>query len=392
MTRRPNLRAFKRFVNFLTLHISPGVAINRFLHFCATHSRRLLAVSRPLGISIGIFIAGINGFHVAAQPSPTSAASTSNAPIQPPAPDTASRSAASPKPASVKFTLKCAERWLLASPHGERYDASGLLFLPDHSLLTVNDRGKGIERIQFRAGTNVADLVPAPTLFSTTGLYSAEVPPPKAHDLEGLALDGQGRIYVSEESRRRVLRFDPATGKGEVLPIDWTPVRKYFDSKDSNASFEGIAVGGDTLYVANERSVGRIIAVDLNTFQIRDHFQVHPIDRPARDVHYSDLSWFDGHLWVLCRESHCVLRVDPATRKVIAEFDYSGLELTREMGYLNPFPGYGFFEGLAVDATNIWLAIDNNGFPRLTDSTDHRPSLYRCPRPDVSTGQSAGSK
>lgn len=392
MTPRSNLRALKRFVNLPTLHISPGVAINRFLHFCATTSRQALAASRPLCVSIGIFMAGINGIHLTAQPNPTGTPSPSNALIQSPAAEPATRTAATPKPGAGKFTLKCSERWLLASPHGERYDASGLLFLPDHSLLTVNDRGKGIERIQFRAGTNVADLVTVPRLFSTTGLYSAAVPPPKGHDLEGLALDAQGRIYVSEESRRRILRFDPATGKGEVLPIDWTPVRKYFDSKDSNASFEGIAVGGDTLYVANERSVGRIIVVDLNTFQIRDHFQVHPIDRPARDVHYSDLSWFDGHLWVLCRESHSVLRVDPATRKVIAEFDYSGLELSREMGYLNPFPGYGFFEGLAVDATNIWLAIDNNGFPRLTDATDHRPSLYRCLRPDVSSGRSPAAK
>ena len=48
----------------------------------------------------------------------------------------------------------------------------------------------------------------------------------------------------------------------EVLPIDWTSVKRFFDSKDSNASFEGVAVGGDTLYVANERQLGQIITVD----------------------------------------------------------------------------------------------------------------------------------
>jgi hypothetical protein len=286
------------------------------------------------------------------------------------------------RPSVPKYTLHASASWQLNAPKGERFDASALLFLPDGSLLTLNDRSHILHRIRFSKEPGNADLIPEPNLFSTNGMYSAEVPPPRNHDVEGLSRDSQGRIYMCEESRRRILRFDPATKKGEVLDIDWTPVRKYFDSKDSNASFEGVAVGGDTLYVANERNVGRIIAIDLKTLKIKEHFQVSPADRPARDVHYSDLSWFADQLWVLCRESHCVLRVDPKSHKVLGEYDYSNLELSHATAYLNPYPGYGFMEGLAVDATNIWLAIDNNGFPRIADPKDTRPSVYRCARPD----------
>jgi len=281
------------------------------------------------------------------------------------------------------FTLRVGNVWRLQIATLERFDASALLRLPNGSFCTVNDRVPLVYQIQFRSNGDTADLVPAPDLFSIDPLYRPDQPPPKRHDVEGLAWDSQGRIYVCEESTRRILRYDPSAKSGEVLPIDWAPVRRYFDPKDSNASFEGIAVGEKTLYVANEREVGRIIAVDLRTFQITDHFQVAPFERQARDVHYSDLSWFDGQLWVLCRESRCVLKVDAKSHQVLAEYDYANVETSRSDGYFNPYPGYGFVEGLSVDAQSIWLAVDNNGFHRLADREDKRPTLFRCPRPDV---------
>lgn len=275
--------------------------------------------------------------------------------------------------------------WRLQPPSGERFDASALLQLPDGSLVTVNDRGPAVYRIQFRATDDVADLVPAPDVFSTNGLTVAGGSIPVHYDAEGLARDEAGRVYLSEESRRQIYRFDPISRRCEVLPIDWARVSKFFDKSDSNASFEGVAVGGSTLYVANERKVGRIISVDLESLRVTGHFQVTPQDRPAADVHYSDLSWFAGELWVLCRESRCVLRVDPEKRQVRSEYDYSDVELARANAYYNPYPGYGFVEGLAVDQTNIWLAVDNNNFPRIADRDDRRPTLFRCPRPDVAT-------
>jgi uncharacterized protein YjiK len=286
---------------------------------------------------------------------------------------------AAPRAKTARYTLTAAQTWQPNPPGRGRFDASALLLQPDGSLLTVNDKAPGLFRIEF-ATNGTATLVALPEAFTTAQLAALAPKKNGSYDCEGLARDGRGRIYVSEESERWILRFDPAGKTVERLAIDWKPVQSWF-SADRNASFEGVAVGGDTLYVANEREIGRIITVDLNTLKVTGSFQVTPIGLPARDVHYSDLSWFDGELWVLCRESRCVLRVDPTRQKVLAQFDYLELETSPANAYSHPYP-YGFVEGLAVDARNIWLIVDNNGFPRVADSKDRRPTLWRCERPD----------
>ena len=289
------------------------------------------------------------------------------------------------KPAATRrrpteqYTLHAAQTWQLDLPGKGRFDASALLLRPDGSLLTVNDKVPGIFQIQF-ATNGTAALVALPDALTSAQLAPFAAEKFGAYDCEGLAQDDAGRIYVSEEANRWILRYDPKAKTVERLAIDWRPVRKWFSS-DRNASFEGVAVGGAQLYVANEREIGRIIVVDLATLKVTGSFQVTPIGMPARDVHYADLSWFDGELWVLCRESRCVLRVNPTTHKVLAQFDYLDLETAPENAYSHPYP-YGFVEGLAVDAQNIWLCVDNNGFPRVADKKDRRPTLWRCPRPD----------
>ena len=277
-----------------------------------------------------------------------------------------------------RYTLKAERTWHLELPGGARFDASALLLWPDGSLLTVNDKTPGVWRIELGEGGHA-------TLKSTGWLTAQRLAPMAAEktapwDCEGLARDDAGRIYVCEENDRWIVRQDPVSGKVERLPIDWSPVKRWFGS-DRNASFEGIAVGGETLYVANEREIGRIIEVDLATAQVRGSFQISPIGVTARDVHYTDLCWAEGSLWVLCRESRCVLRVDPARRVVQAQYDYLELETSKANAYAHPYP-YGFVEGLAVDKDSIWLCVDNNGFPRVADRNDHRPTLWRCPRPD----------
>jgi hypothetical protein len=73
--------------------------------------------------------------------------------------------------------------------------------------------------------------------------------------------------------------------------------------------------------------------------------------------------------------------VDPKTERVVAEFDVWALENSPEHAYHRLYPT-GILEGLAVGAENIWVVTDNNGYGRLKDSTDKRPTLFRCQRPD----------
>ena len=250
-----------------------------------------------------------------------------------------------------------------------RFDASGLLHTQAGEWLTVNDRGATLYSISVPSG----DVVALTNAFTREHLSS--LAKGGRYDCEGIAEDAQGRIYLCEETDRWILRWDRKRNIVERLPIDWSAANRFF-SIDRNASFEGIAVGGDKLYVANERMAPRILVVDLRTLKLVDDFVVEPKTFNLLGLSYSDLSWFGGHLYVLCRQNQVVLEVQPETRKVLAEFDYKSLE--ENLGFQKEFP-VGYMEGLAVDRDFIWLLIDNNGAERK--GGDARPVLLKCRRP-----------
>ncbi|MBI3192253.1 MAG: esterase-like activity of phytase family protein, partial [Pedosphaera parvula] len=262
------------------------------------------------------------------------------------------------KPKWARYSLRAEQTWQLDLPQDRRFDASGLLLSADGSLFTLNDRGAALYRISFCSGEHSAGLVLLSNVFTQTQLAPWAAEKTGRYDCEGIACDEQGRLYVCEEADRWVLRCDPANGRVERLDIDWTPVQKYF-SRDRNASFEGIAIGGGKLYLANERETARIIVVDLKTLKVIDHFKVFPRGRAAIDLNYSDLSWFDGALFVLLRESYMVLKVDPTTHEVVTEYDYRQVENAPSVAYHKKYPT-GTMEGLAVDRDYIWLVTDNN--------------------------------
>ncbi|HSH93250.1 MAG TPA: esterase-like activity of phytase family protein [Roseimicrobium sp.] len=279
------------------------------------------------------------------------------------------------------YTLKADHTWQLDAPSKERFDASALLWTADGKLLTVNDRSSTLYEILLDEKLTSATLQPVPNAFTATQLAPFKAEKKGRYDCEGIAQDSVGHLYVCEEANRWILRWDPKTRSVERLPIDWKSVEKYFSPMDSNASFEGVAIGDRTLYVANERSRGRIIEVNLDTMQVIGDFSAQIPDEAAYDVHYSDLCWFEGHLYVLLRESWRVLKVDLARRRTVTVYSFSKMEQDPETFYRNPYPT-STMEGLAVDKNYIWLATDNNGQPRLKYPNDTRPTLFRCPRPD----------
>ena len=237
----------------------------------------------------GDFLGGL--FLFLALLSGCAAESPAPAPVAPP-----TATVAAPDASWPRYPLRAEQSWQLDAPDGERFDASGLLRLPNGDLLTVNDRSAGLYRIQFGPATNVAALVQLTNCFTPAQLAPFKRQKRGRYDCEGIARDEQGRLYLCEESNRWILRWDPATQKVERLAIDWSPVQKYFSPTDDNASFEGIAIGRGRLYVANERSLGRLIVVDLATLKIVDDFVVRRAGVTTGDVHYSDLCWFEDSL------------------------------------------------------------------------------------------------
>jgi hypothetical protein len=286
-------------------------------------------------------------------------------------------SSAAPRASWPRHTLHAEQIWQLNLPKGERIDASGLAFTAAHELLTVNDRGPAVYRIQFLPNTNAADLIELPLCFTVEQLRPFAREKSDRYDTEGVAVDDAGRIYTCEEADRWIMRCDPGKGKVERLAIDWAPVKKYFDAGDPNASFEGIAVAPGRLYVANERQLGRIIVVDLQSLKVIDDFTVHPSMSNARDIHYSDLSWYDGVLYALLRESRCVVAINPPDHRVLAEYDFKEMERAPEVLYRSLFPT-SQLEGLAVESDFLWLVTDNNGTARARYLNDIRPTLFKC--------------
>lgn len=275
-----------------------------------------------------------------------------------------------------RYTLRATQVIVLNPPPGERYDASGLLLMPGGSLLTLNNLRPQVNRIDVQPGVSEAPLQPVEGCFAAASLAPLRA---DRFDLEGLARDDHERLYVCDEANRWIVRCDPKTGTVERLPIDWSPVERFF-SAERNASFEGVAVGNGKLYVANERNAAIIITVDLRTLRVTDSFQPKPRKGSLLGTHYSDLCWFEGKLWILCRQHRVVLAVNPSTREVLAEYDYEAVE--DALGYRKSLP-VGLMEGLAVDRDSIWLVTDNNGYARPSLRSDLRPTLLKLARPDV---------
>jgi uncharacterized protein YjiK len=274
------------------------------------------------------------------------------------------------------FKLVAEEFWRLELPGGREFDASGLVW-DGKDLLVVADTETTLYRVVLGEG-NVAPLEKK-EFFTTDQLRPFLAEKHGRFDLEGITRDDAGRIYVCEEADRWVLRFDPATKRVERLAIDWSPVTQFFNPRNRNASFEGIAIGGGRLWIANERERARVIEVDLDSLKVVGDFAPQPSSW-GLVLHYSDLAWRDGHLFVLLRHHKVILEIEPKSREVLAEYDYAAVEDASQHLYLKEYPT-GIMEGMAVDDQYFWLVTDNNGFGRRAAPGDHRPTLFRCRRP-----------
>jgi len=272
------------------------------------------------------------------------------------------------------FVLKAEQTWQLSAPGNERFDASGLAFWKG-KLLTINDRDSELFEVVF--GTNNTAQLKLTSFFPHASVAKVAIKPEPRYDCEGVAVDPEGAIYISEESQRSIFKT-AANGQVERLKIDWSPVKQYF-SRDYNASFEGVAVGPTKIYIANERDAARIIVVDRATSKVEDSFFVDSDAFAFGGPHYSDLSFFGERLFVLDRNHRCIFEVDPATKHVLAEHGFGQMELAEDVAYRTAYPT-GTMEGLAVDENSFWLVTDNNGFGRIKYPRDARPSLFRCVR------------
>ncbi len=269
--------------------------------------------------------------------------------------------------------LEIEQSWRLDS-RGSRFDASGIERGPKGEILVVRDSELAVYGVRFQEGSDSAKLIKHARYLVDKDQLNVGV---RRFDMEGLATDSTGLLYACDEHARRILRFT-ARGLIDAIPIDFSSFSSYFNKSDINASFEGIAIGDGTIYVANERSYGRIIEVDLKTNTTKGSFTFRTGGTAWPDTHFSGLDWDDGKLYALLREEQTIAQIDTQTKKPNRLIRYHEVEFAKEHRYQTLLPFFGVMEGLMVEGDTFWLLADNNGQGRYANKSDSRPTLFKC--------------
>src|SRR2546430_14967225 len=108
-----------------------------------------------------------------------------------------------PKPETAlpsQYTLRAEQATLLNLPGGKEFDASGLLLTPQGDLLTVNDHGAGLYRVEFLTNRTEANLIRLTNCFTREQLAPYAREKIGHYDCEGIAQESQGRLYICEEA------------------------------------------------------------------------------------------------------------------------------------------------------------------------------------------------
>lgn len=205
-------------------------------------------------------------------------------------------------------------------------------------------------------------------------------------DFEGLA-DCAGKFLLVEESTGALLALDRG-GAAELRPVDLASIhreRGFAPSWGSKgAGLEGVACSDDTIFVANERQYRMIYALDPKTMRARDFFDVPGapglprfIGTTALYPDYADLFFEKGFLYALERNSRRVLKIDPASKTLVAA---ARLEF-REKDYYEYELPFGMAEGLALEGGRIVVVLDNNDAARRGKPGHLAPMLLEFERP-----------
>jgi hypothetical protein len=208
-------------------------------------------------------------------------------------------------------------------------------------------------------------------------------PPHEPFDFEGLTRDSDGAWLLASEAQFRIMKVatdgtaswvtQSVRGDGESRRLFTTP----------GAGIEGVARIGDALLLAAEREPRGLLESNAS----RDSWEafvmaesVCPAPR-SRPNDFTDLAVDGARVFALARNSHLVLELRKRAGVWLegSAWSYAGTENDPRFSYTDARFGLG--EGLALDAEHVYVALDNNGTARGSDSSDHRPLLFVFRRP-----------
>jgi len=201
-------------------------------------------------------------------------------------------------------------------------------------------------------------------------------------DYEGVACDALRNFYIVSESRSRILQVTP-DGSNALWyspPLEDAGLEAGL-LRSANAGFEGIAMTAPNRFVlCAEREPRGIMEVNLDVDPMET--MAYQCGRPAyelqpgRSADFTDLCVFGDSLYALVRNAHAVVVLRAEGGRYVESGTWSYGFAENDIRYQYVDMKYGKAEGLAVDAQQVCIIIDNNGMARRSDRKDCRPLLF----------------
>lgn len=277
-------------------------------------------------------------------------------------------------------------------------DISGLSFCGGE-LLAVSDKNSvDIYVVQLHKDSGRAALIPR-TLFAKLeapsegdgGLKArllSAVQSGAAADFEGITCSDDG-IFVVSERHHRIAVSQPA-GESAWLPLHWADAaRERGYMEHFNGASEGLVLAGDEFWVALERSRRGLVRFARGTgeAELLDVPAAGGLDFRGRPKDLTGLAYYDGALYTLERNAFAVCRRSLQDLRAEWCINYRAIEEAPQFVYRKTFFGKG--EGLAVDASGIFVVLDNNNVARVADPQDRRGLLLHLAHPSFTAKQIA---
>jgi hypothetical protein len=227
------------------------------------------------------------------------------------------------------------------------------------TFTAVSDRGHWAKGALVRQDGRLA----AVTLIALGPLLGVEGRPLDGEDVdaEGLAVDAEGRFYVSFEAFHRIRRYDAIDARPEAVPRN-----PHFRRLQANSGLEALAIDADgTLYAIPERSGAE--ARPFPVHRLRDDAWDRSLRLPRSGTFLVAGADFgpDGRLYLLERDFEWLGGFATRIRRfALGEGGFDAGETLLETDFGSP----DNFEGVSVwrdaeGATRVTLIADDNFFP-----------------------------
>ena len=203
-------------------------------------------------------------------------------------------------------------------------------------------------------------------------------------DLEGITGGPDGSLLLASEAQFRVLAVS-ASGQATWFT---SSLEKFGQSaglfQKRNAGFEGVARVGKQVVIAAEREPRGLLEVadgsgaPIVAYRLPSAVCAGP---RGRTDDLTDLSVSEGELYSLQRSAHLVVRMTRSDGRFREAEHWSYARAENHPRYRYRDRTYGLAEGLALDESHVYVALDNNDDARESGKDDRRGMLFVFKRP-----------